>query len=68
MIKLLQHTNCKKGSELCLEVYENQADHISDNLRLNKISIFVFFNFYDKINTNQLEIVVEATYSLHPIE
>ena len=26
----------------------------------------MFFQFYCKINRNQLEIVVEATYGLHP--
>ena len=44
-------------------MYENRADHLSDNLRLNEISIL--FQFYSKINRNQLEIVVKATYDLH---
>ena len=28
--------------------------------------ILIFFQFYCKINRNQLEIVIEATYGLHP--
>ena len=47
-------------------MYENRADNLSNNLRLNEISILIFFQFYCKINRNQLEIVVEATYGLHP--
>ena len=43
-------------------MYENRADNLSNNLRLNEISILIFFQFYCKINRNQLEIVVEATY------
>ena len=57
MIKLLRI----KFSEDCLEVYENRADHLSNNFRLNEISILIFFQFYCKINSNQLVIVVEAT-------
>ena len=49
-----------------LEVYENRADHLRNNLRLNEISILNFSQFYFKINRNQLEIVVKATYDLHP--
>ena len=48
-----------------LEVYENRADRLSNHLRLNEISILTFFQFYFKINRNQLEIVVKATYGLH---
>ena len=47
-------------------MYENCADSLSNNLRLHEISIFIFFQFYKKISRNQLEIVVEATYGLHP--
>ena len=46
-------------------MYENRADHLSNNLKLNEISILMFFQFYCKINRNQLEIVVKATYGLH---
>ena len=46
-------------------MYENRADRSSNNLRLNKISILTFFQFYFKTNRNQLEIVVKATYGLH---
>ena len=53
-------------SEDCLEVHENYADNLSNNLRLNEISILIFFQFYCKINRNQLEIAVEATCGLHP--
>ena len=49
----------------CLEVYENCADSLSNNLRLHEISILIFFQFFCKISRNQLEIVVEATYGLH---
>ena len=53
--------------EDCLKVYENCADHLSSNLRLNEISILTFFQFYSKKkNRNQSEIVSEATYDLHP--
>ena len=52
-------------AEGCLEVYENRADNLSNNLRLHEITIIVFFQFYCKISRNQLEIVVEATYGLH---
>ena len=47
-------------------MYENRADNLSNNLRLNKTSELIFFQFYCKINRNQLEIVVEVTYGLHP--
>ena len=46
-------------------MYENRADCLSNNLRLNEIFIFSFLQFYCKINRNQLEIVVKATYGLH---
>ena len=48
-----------------MKVYENRADRLSNNLRLNEISILSFLQFYCKINRNQLEIVVKATYGLH---
>ena len=48
-------------------MHENRADCLSNNLRLNKISILSFSQFYFKIDRNQLEIVVKATYGLHPI-
>ena len=47
-------------------MYENCADHLINNLRLNEISILIFFQFYCKTHRNQLEIVVERTYGLHP--
>ena len=34
----------------CLEVYENHPDHLSNKLRLQEISILVFFQFCCKIN------------------
>ena len=53
----------KRGfPEDCLEMYESRADHLNNNLRLNEISIFIFLQFYCKVNRNQLEIVGEATY------
>ena len=36
-------------------------------LKLNETIIRAFFQFYCKINRNQLEIVVKATYGLQPI-
>ena len=51
-------------AEDCLEVYLNCPDHLSNNLRLNVISILIFFQFYCKINGNQLE-TIETTYGLH---
>ena len=48
-----------------LEVYETCADRLSNNLRLNEISLLSFFQFYRKINRNQLEIVANGTYGLH---
>ena len=50
----------------CLEVHENRADSLSNNLRLHEIAMLIFFQFYCKISRNQLEIVVEATYDLQP--
>ena len=65
--KTLKYANCKWGvSADCLEVCEDRADHLSNNLRLNKISIFIFFQFSFKINKNQSEIVLKGTYGLHP--
>ena len=50
-----------------MEVYENRADHLSNNLSLKKIfPCTIFFQFYCEINRNQLKIAVEATYGLHP--
>ena len=46
-------------------MYENCADRLSNNLRLNEITILSFLQFYCKITRNQLEIVVKATYGLH---
>ena len=45
-------------------MYENGADNLSNNLRLNEISILIFFQFYCKINTKQLELVIEGTYGV----
>ena len=69
MIKPLKYTKRKWGlPEDWLEVYENCADRLSNNLRLNEISILTCFQFYFKINRNQLELVVKATFGLHPNE
>ena len=46
-------------------MYENRDDCLSDNLRLNEISILTFFQSSIKINRKQLELVVKATYGLH---
>ena len=43
---------------------ENRADHLSNNLSLDEISMLIFFGFSCKTNRNQLEIIVEATYGL----
>ena len=40
-------------------------DCLSNKQRINEISILSFLQFYCKINRNQLEIVVKATYGLH---
>ena len=58
-------TGCEGFAEDCLEVSENRADLLSNNLRLNEISILTFFQFYCERNRNQLDIFVEATYGLH---
>ena len=34
------------AAEDCMEVYENRADHLSNNVRLEEISILIFFQFY----------------------
>ena len=47
-------------------MYENCTDHLSNNLRLNEISILILFKFYVNINRNELEIVVKVTHGLHP--
>ena len=47
-------------------MYENGADRLSNNLRLNGVSMPIFLQFYCKINRNESEIVVEATYGVHP--
>ena len=46
--------------------YENCADHLSNNLRLNEISVLTFFQFYCKINRNWLETVEKTIYGLYP--
>ena len=43
-------------------MYENCADHLRNNLRLNVISVLIFFQYYFKINRNQLV----ATCGLDP--
>ena len=45
---------------------ENRTDHLKSKLRLNKISTLIFFQFYRKINRNLSEILLEASYGLHP--
>ena len=50
--------------EVCLEVYENRVGHLSNNLRLNGISILIFFQFYWKINRKQSEIVVDQKVTI----
>ena len=47
-------------------MYENCVDHVGNNLRTSEISTLIFFQFHCKTNKNQLEIVIEATYGLHP--
>ena len=44
-----------------MEVYENRADHLNNNLVVQKISILIFFQFYWEINRNQSQIVVKTT-------
>ena len=46
-------------------MHENRADHLGHNLRLQEISVIIFFQFYSKINRNQLQIVAETTYGLN---
>ena len=63
---LKTYINCKWGfAEDRLEVYENCAEYLRNNLILNEISILIFFQFNCKIETNQLKIVAEATFGLH---
>ena len=67
MIKLLKiYLQKARFNEDYMEVYENRADPVSNNLRLNEISILTFFQLYCKINRNKSEIFVEETYDLHP--
>ena len=47
-------------------MYEICADHLNNNLVLNEIFLLILFQFYYKINKNKLEVVVEATYGIHP--
>ena len=55
--------NCKRQfAEDFLEVYENRADDLSNDLKLFDISILIFFQFYSNMNKNQLKIVVEETW------
>lgn len=49
-----------------MAVYENRYDHLSNNLILNEISKLIFFQFYCRINREQLEIAVETIYGLNP--
>ena len=49
-------------NEDLMKVYKNRADYLSNNLRLNEISILILFQFYCKINKNQLKIVIKAIY------
>ena len=42
--------NIPTVSEDCLEVHENCAYHLSNNLRLNEISMLIIFQFYCKIS------------------
>ena len=67
MIKLLKiYLQKARFNEDYMEVYENRADPVSNNLRLNEISILTFFQLYCKINRNKSEIFVEETYDVHP--
>ena len=47
-------------------LYEDRTDHLSNNLRLNKIFKLIFFQLCCKISRNQLETLREAAYGLHP--
>ena len=49
-----------------MELYENQANRLGYNLRLNEILYLPFSSFTSKKNRNQLEVVVKAPYGLHP--
>ena len=44
-------------------MHENLADHLSNKLVLQEISILDIFQFYCKINRNQSKIVAETTWS-----
>ena len=67
LIKLLKIYRYKRGfAEDRLKVFENRADHLNNNLILHKISILIFFQVYCKVNRNQSQVVVEATYGLNP--
>ena len=46
----------------CMKITKCMNDRLSNNLRLNEISILTFSQFCFKINRNQLEIIVRATY------
>ena len=37
--------NIPAVSEDCLDVYENRTDHLSNNLRLQEISVLILFQF-----------------------
>ena len=65
LIKLLKIYQQWGFAEDCLEVYENRADHLNNNLVLQEIFILIFFQFYCKINWNQSQIVVQTTYCLY---
>ena len=54
----------KKGRDKTLKNISTLSEDF--NLTLNGISILTFFQFCCKVNRNQSEIVVEATYGLHP--
>ena len=56
----------REFAEYCLQVHETCADHLSNNLRLNEISILIFLSISLQNKQKPLEIVVEATYGLHP--
>ena len=43
-----------------------RLQEITGNYRLQEIFILNFFQFYWKINRNQLQIVAETTYGLNP--
>ena len=77
MINILGQPNgildLKKGSDKTLKNIPTVSKDLLrivwkciNNLRFHETSIFIFFQFYCKINKKQLEIVVEVTYGLHP--